>query len=353
MATDVWTPTHRIPPGGAACWATPDGATAALAARLDAGLEVRVVDGQGPWAHVECSNGWTTWVDARLLEQLAPATPPPPPEPAPPPPPPPPPPPAPAPVQSAADGFRASHVVPTAGLSAYAAHDASQPAVSTLDPSLPVQVIDRWGDWAQIACSNGWTAWVDGRYLVDANAAAVAAAPTAPVAAPAPAPYSIARRRNPLAGALLLLCTVPRGVAATPAAVGALAGLGAALVAIGSFLPLLSLNGLPAISTWDTPAAFLFSNNPDPSDFKLGILLMAGAVLALLPLLTRRALPPLLLFVCGAPATNLGIHVMTVKARTEGYPDLGPGTLMVFAGGVLIAAQAAWWLWRERRRAFQ
>ena len=345
MSTGIWTPTHRAPAAGAACWAVPDGATPPLAARLEAGLEVRVVEGQGPWAHVECSNGWTTWVDARVLEQLAAAAPPPPPAPAPAP--------LPAPVAPApfaapvsSDGFRPSHVVPATGLAAYAAHDAAQPAVSTLDPSLPVQVIDRWGDWAQIACSNGWSAWVDGRCLLDASAA-----PAATVAAPTAA--TIARRRNPLSGALLLVCTLPRGVAAGPAAVGALAALGAVLVAIGSFLPLLSIEGVPTLSSWDAPAAFLVSNNPDPSDFKLGFLLVGGAVLVLIPLLSRRALPPLLLIAFAVPATNLGVHLLLLKARTEGYPNLGVGALMATAGGFLIVAQAGWWMWRERRRAFQ
>lgn len=332
MSTEIWTPTHRVPATGSACWAAPDGAQPPLAARLDAGLEVRLVERRGDWAHVECSNGWTAWVDARLLEQLTPPAPPPPPEPVAPPP--------------SAGGFRASHVVPAAGLAAYAEHDASQPAVATLDPALPVQVVDRWGDWAQIACSNGWTAWVDGRHLVDGAAGAASMAAT-------PAPGTIARRRNPVAAALVLLCTAPRSVAAGPAAVGAPAALGAALVTIGSFLPLLSTDGLPSITAWDTPAGFLVSDNPAPSDFKLGVVLIAAAALVLLPLLIRRALPPLLLLVFAAPATNLGVHLMLIKARTDGYPNLGPGTLLTGAGGLLIAVQAGWWMWRERGRAFQ
>ncbi len=35
-----------------------------------------------------------------------------------------------------------------------------------LDPLLPVQVVERRGDWALALCSNGWSAWVDGRLLL-------------------------------------------------------------------------------------------------------------------------------------------------------------------------------------------
>ncbi len=35
-----------------------------------------------------------------------------------------------------------------------------------LDALLPVQLVDRLGDWGRIVCANGWSAWVDGRLLV-------------------------------------------------------------------------------------------------------------------------------------------------------------------------------------------
>jgi SH3-like domain-containing protein len=35
-----------------------------------------------------------------------------------------------------------------------------------IDAGVPVQVVERSGDWARIVTSNGWTAWVDGRRLV-------------------------------------------------------------------------------------------------------------------------------------------------------------------------------------------
>jgi hypothetical protein len=62
-------------------------------------------------------------------------------------------------------GFRPTHVVPQHGMAAWEVPDASQPTVA-LDSLLPVQLVERRGDWGRILCSNGWSAWVDGRRLV-------------------------------------------------------------------------------------------------------------------------------------------------------------------------------------------
>ncbi|MEV0531624.1 hypothetical protein [Kitasatospora sp. NPDC050463] len=61
-------PTHVAPPDGMATWAAPD--PAQPSARLDPLLPVRLIGLQGDWGHVLCSNGWTTWVDGRLLINL-------------------------------------------------------------------------------------------------------------------------------------------------------------------------------------------------------------------------------------------------------------------------------------------
>ncbi|MFI8520655.1 hypothetical protein ACIGEZ_22940 [Streptomyces sp. NPDC085481] len=73
--------------------------------------------------------------------------------------------------------FRPTHVVPRDGLPAWEAPDPGLPT-EPLDAFLPVQLVERVGDWGQILCSNGWTAWVDARLLV--------AVPTDPPAAGAP-----------------------------------------------------------------------------------------------------------------------------------------------------------------------
>ncbi|GAB2887812.1 hypothetical protein GCM10027074_65190 [Streptomyces deserti] len=64
-----------------------------------------------------------------------------------------------------APGFRPTHVVPQHGMPAWEAPDPGRPTVA-LDPLLPVQLVERLGDWGHVVCSNGWSAWVDGRCLV-------------------------------------------------------------------------------------------------------------------------------------------------------------------------------------------
>ncbi|WP_411102688.1 hypothetical protein [Streptomyces sp. cmx-4-9] len=61
--------------------------------------------------------------------------------------------------------FRPTHVVPQDGMPAWEAPDVDRPT-APLDPFLPVQLLSRRGAWAEILCSNGWSAWVDGRLLV-------------------------------------------------------------------------------------------------------------------------------------------------------------------------------------------
>ncbi|MEU0050550.1 hypothetical protein ABZ299_17485 [Streptomyces sp. NPDC006184] len=62
-------------------------------------------------------------------------------------------------------GFRPTHVIPPRGLPAWEAPDPARPTMP-LDPLLPVQLVERRGDWGYIRCANGWGAWVDGRRLV-------------------------------------------------------------------------------------------------------------------------------------------------------------------------------------------
>ncbi|WP_328297107.1 hypothetical protein OG389_04295 [Streptomyces sp. NBC_00435] len=61
--------------------------------------------------------------------------------------------------------FRPTHIVPQEGLPAWESPDLSRPTVP-LDAFLPVQMLSRHGEWAEILCANGWSAWVDGRLLV-------------------------------------------------------------------------------------------------------------------------------------------------------------------------------------------
>ncbi|WP_330328976.1 hypothetical protein OHS33_04015 [Streptomyces sp. NBC_00536] len=61
--------------------------------------------------------------------------------------------------------FKPTHIVPQEGLPAWEAPDLSL-ATTPLDAFLPVQLLSRRGEWGEVLCSNGWSAWVDGRLLV-------------------------------------------------------------------------------------------------------------------------------------------------------------------------------------------
>lgn len=68
-ATRAWTPTHCVPAGGVLAWASPHQATEPGTA-VAPGVELAVVEWQGAWARVTGSNGWSGWVDGRLLEAM-------------------------------------------------------------------------------------------------------------------------------------------------------------------------------------------------------------------------------------------------------------------------------------------
>lgn len=58
-------PTHVVPRDGLDAWQTPGPALPTVP--LDAFLPVRLMERTGDWGRVLCSNGWSAWVDARLL----------------------------------------------------------------------------------------------------------------------------------------------------------------------------------------------------------------------------------------------------------------------------------------------
>lgn len=66
----TFAPTHRVPASGTRAWAQPDPSQQPVA-ELAGGVELRVDEMQGAWAKVTGSNGWTGWVDGRLLEGLS------------------------------------------------------------------------------------------------------------------------------------------------------------------------------------------------------------------------------------------------------------------------------------------
>jgi hypothetical protein len=68
----AWVPTHSVPDGGMAVWASPDSSARPIltvAERVELVVDQRL----GDLASVRAENGWTGWVDGRRLVELQPA----------------------------------------------------------------------------------------------------------------------------------------------------------------------------------------------------------------------------------------------------------------------------------------
>jgi hypothetical protein len=61
-----------------------------------------------------------------------------------------------------------THIVPAGGLYAFERPDPSLTPSTTVEAGLPLQVQQTLGAWSLVVASNGWTGWVDGRFLEDA-----------------------------------------------------------------------------------------------------------------------------------------------------------------------------------------
>ena len=65
-----FTATHVVPASGLPTWPSPDSSAAGgpERPRLAAGTPVDVMEQRADgWAQVRCENGWTAWVDGRLV----------------------------------------------------------------------------------------------------------------------------------------------------------------------------------------------------------------------------------------------------------------------------------------------
>lgn len=64
-----------------------------------------------------------------------------------------------------AAAFVATHVVPAAGMPAWAEPDPAAAPVATLAGGVELRVVGETGAWARVVAGNGWEGWVDGRIL--------------------------------------------------------------------------------------------------------------------------------------------------------------------------------------------
>ncbi|MFD1663663.1 hypothetical protein ACFSL4_37270 [Streptomyces caeni] len=65
MTTRGFHPTHVVPREGLPAFQTPDPSRPATP--LDPLLPVQLVGRRGDWGRIVCANGWSAWVDGRLL----------------------------------------------------------------------------------------------------------------------------------------------------------------------------------------------------------------------------------------------------------------------------------------------
>jgi len=66
QAAGGWAPSHSVPPQGLRAWGAPD-PSGPVVASLAPGLPIQVAEVRGAWARVICSNGWTGWIDGRII----------------------------------------------------------------------------------------------------------------------------------------------------------------------------------------------------------------------------------------------------------------------------------------------
>lgn len=273
---------YTTPRNGLRAYAVPDPSQPPVAT-IPAGEPVEAIEWRGDWARVRCTNGWTGWVDGRVLcaDEVAPAQ------------------------------FVGTHVVPGGGLAAWAMPEASQPPTNTVAAGLPVRVLAHNGAWAEIECSNGWRAWVDGNRLVAASEA--------------PARVSV--------GAALSRRT----------RLGVLAAAGAALVVVSTFMPWFTF-GSVHFDAWDVPLRYLVAGTGGTDGIKSGIPLLVPAVAAIAAL-ARWSMPRWVALALGGVATNAAAFALARALRPEPHPSLGIGVVVAAAGGVLVA----WDGWRSAR----
>jgi hypothetical protein len=309
-----------VPAEGLSAWVRPDPADSPVS-QLAPGTPVRVTERSGAWAQVQCTNGWSGWVDGRRLVA-------PPPEVASPPPPPPPPP--------AEPTWAPTHVVPADGLDAWDAPDAARTPVAHLQPGTQLTVRESHPNgWAHVASENGWHAWVDGRRLVASSTQPITTAPPAVDGPRVDAPFGI---------------TMPPW---WPAEVAVVPAAGALLVVLGSFLPWLSF-GFGSASAWDISVAWLLTGSSLAGGLKVGLLLLAVLAVAV-PAINKRPLPPAVLPTIGLVVIALALVTLirglagTSVLGTRVSYDPSIGLFMSLAGGCILAIDRLR-AWRERLR---
>jgi hypothetical protein len=213
--------------------------------------------------------------------------------------------------------FNPTHRTPPGGIATYPEPDAGVAPGPNATSGLDVQVLEQWGDWAKILCSNGWSAWVDGRRLLPRSGNA---------------PRAQTHGSSSATG-------IDRATV--------VAFAGAALVLIGSFLPWTrSVQGSETTNAFDIKATFLVDyetvGDNGPKIGWLSLVIVAAVAVVVLRKLDDRAR-----LACGIAAVAVAaLYILQLQRLLGSYPAdadvpglidyVGIGALLAGAGGLVI-----------------
>jgi hypothetical protein len=216
--------------------------------------------------------------------------------------------------------FRPTHRTAPTGMDTWPRPDANAARGPRIGEPLDVELLEQSGDWAKVAFSNGWTAWVDGRLLVPLRGR------------PATAPGAgVARRGAPGFDMSALMADRPRAFALG----------GALLVALSSFLPWLRGTGASVNSFDITAEALIDYKTTSTGGIKIGMLLLAvaaGLVFVLVRGADARIERALGIAAVAVPVVYL-VQLQRAVSDAQGVSltDIaGIGILGAAAGGALV-----------------
>ena len=226
--------------------------------------------------------------------------------------------------------FAPTHRVADAGMPTWPAPDADSPPGPRLDPALPVQLLEEYGNWARIACSNGWEAWVDARRLL-------------------PTPPEMQGQGNGERGSgfqgTSIIAPIGQGAESTSTMGGdrLLVTASAVALAVCSFLPWIK-TGRVSESSFKVQVAFLFDyKSSSPGGVKVGhlLLLLAVALFAasFVPALATpsRAIGGIAAVVATVFATQVQRLYSQIPGGPSLFSSLGIGVYLTVVVGIAAA----------------